>query len=452
MKNLPFAKGLFGLLAFIVGIVRGHSWIESAFVIAPNGSYIGAEGFPRGYIPRTDPAFNDKQAQHLIPDGAFYSGNEVLNKFPPSANNPQFPLLQAAPGQRVAINHLENGHVTLPQNQANKPLNRGTVFLYGTAQPMEQEKLFDVHLRWNQDGSGGDRRGRLLATRNYDDGQCYQDNKQPIAQERVSRLAADGASLDRELRCQSIITIPTDVKPGSVYTVYWYWDWPTLNPAKIDMQNTQAGRFPWAGSFMRGDKVPDGWTMGAIAINESYSSVMDIKIVEPLPGLVAKQGDVSQWITAQNVYSAGVQGQGANGFDVKVDDYIGGAAGPAPAPATAPASAPVPSQPGGAVSPSPSPPLPSSPVPSSAPAVSTVSAAVRSVSAPDKQPCPAAATTLVTTTTVYVKGQDANPSSTPVVDAAALEPSTVMVTVTTHVPAAPSKRASRPQYGARDVV
>ncbi|RDA92898.1 hypothetical protein CP533_3846 [Ophiocordyceps camponoti-saundersi (nom. inval.)] len=443
--KLPFATGLVVLLATtLFGIAKSHSWIESAFVLAPNGSYIGPEGFPRGYIPRTDPSFNDKEAQHLIPDGAFYTGNEVINKFPPSANNPQFPLLQAAPGQRVAISHLENGHVSLPQNQANKPLNRGTVFLYGTSQPKDQEKLFDVHLRWNQDGTGGDGRGRLLATRNYDDGQCYQSNQSPIAQQRVGRLAADGAQLDRELRCQTIITVPADAKPGSVYTVYWYWDWPTLNPAKIDMQGTQAGRFPWAGSFMRGDKVPDGWTMSAIGINESYSSVMDIKITEPLPGLIAKQGDVSDWIQTQNVYSAGVQSQGANGFDVKVDDYIGGGGGPgAPVPAPATAPAPSPSQPESISSPS--------SVPSSAPAApSTISAAVRSVSAASQDPCPAAATTLVTTTTVYVKGQDpsAAPSSPTPVVAAALEPSTVMVTVTTHVPA-PSKRASRPNQRLR---
>jgi hypothetical protein len=85
-------------------------------------------------------------------------------------------MLEAAPGDYIAIMHLENGHTTLPHNQPNKPRNRGTIYFYGTTQPKEQEKLFDVHLLWNKQGTGGDKRGKLLATRNYDDGQCYQPN------------------------------------------------------------------------------------------------------------------------------------------------------------------------------------------------------------------------------------------------------------------------------------
>ncbi|POR32759.1 Uncharacterized protein TPAR_07052 [Tolypocladium paradoxum] len=314
----------------LVTTASAHSWIESAFRIAPNGTFIGAPGFPRGYVPRSEPGWSDKQAQHLIPDAGVYKGTEVLNKYPFDAN-PKFPMLEAAPGDRVSILHLENGHVTLPQNQPNKPLNRGTVYLYGTTQPKDQEKLFDVHLLWNQNGSGGDGRGKLLATRNYDDGQCFQDNKQPIAQERVNKLAGDGASLEKELKCQSAITLPKDLKPGTVYTVYWYWDWPTLNPDKVDMQATKNGQFPWAGSFMRGDRVPDGWTRDAIVINESYSSVIDIKISDKLPGVVAKEGDESAFVDKQNVYQMGIKGQMANNYDVKVDN-LGGSETKAPAP------------------------------------------------------------------------------------------------------------------------
>ncbi|PNY24544.1 Uncharacterized protein TCAP_05509 [Tolypocladium capitatum] len=319
----------------LVTAVSAHSWIESAFRIAPNGTFIGASGFPRGYVPRSAPGWSDKQAQHLIPDAGVYKGTEVLNKYAFDAN-PKFPMLEAAPGDKVAILHLENGHVTLPQNQPNKPLNRGTVYLYGTTQPKDQEKLFDVHLLWNQDASGGDKRGSLLATRNYDDGQCFQDNKQPIAQERVKMLAADGASLDKELKCQSVITVPKDLKPGTVYTVYWYWDWPTLKPDAIDMQATKDGQFPWAGSFMRGDMVPNGWTMAAIGINESYSSVIDIKISDKLPGVVAKEGDESAFVDRQNVYQMGIKGQMANNYDVKVENLGGSGGGESTAPAPAP--------------------------------------------------------------------------------------------------------------------
>ncbi|KND91182.1 hypothetical protein TOPH_04032 [Tolypocladium ophioglossoides CBS 100239] len=316
----------------LVTTVSAHSWIELAFRIAPNGTFIGDPGFSRGYVPRSTPGWSDKQAQHLIPDAGVYKGTEVLNKYPFDAN-PKLPMLEAAPGDKVAVLHLENGHVTLPQNQPNKPLNRGTVYLYGTTQPKDQEKLFDVHLLWNQDGSGGDKRGQLLATRNYDDGQCFQDNKQPIAQERVNKFAADGASLEKELKCQSVITLPKDLKPGTVYAVYWYWDWPTLKPDKIDMQATKNGQFPWAGSFMRGDKVPNGWTMDAISINESYSSVIDIRISDKLPGVVAKEGNESAFVDKQNVYQMGIKGQMDNDYDVKVENLGGSGGGESTAPA-----------------------------------------------------------------------------------------------------------------------
>ncbi|UNI23516.1 hypothetical protein JDV02_009333 [Purpureocillium takamizusanense] len=337
-RRRSLSGGLVVLLASATA-VNAHSWIESAFVIGENGSFIGAEGFPRGYMPRTQPGWSDKQAQNLLPAAgtAAYTGDELLNKYPFAADPPH-PLLQARPGDRVAVLHLENGHVTLPQNQPGKPLNRGTVYLYGTAQPKPQERLFDVHLRWNADGSGGDARGRLLATRNYDDGQCFQDNHQPLAQERVSKFSGDGASADKELKCQSVVTIPNDAKPGSVYTVYWYWDWPTLNDQKIDLAATKNGLFPWAGSFMRGDKVPDGWTMDAIRVNESYSSVLDIKITDKLPGVVAKEQQATG-AQNKNIYNMAVKGQMDNSFDVKVGGAGAGGqdgAGTASAPAGLP--------------------------------------------------------------------------------------------------------------------
>ncbi|PHH67006.1 hypothetical protein CDD81_4401 [Ophiocordyceps australis] len=330
-------------LAAAPASISAHSWIESAVKVLPNGSFTGPEGFPRGYVPRGTPEFSDLHAQHLIPDGGVYNGNEVLNKFPLDVNSPH-PMLSARPGDKVAILHLENGHVSLPQAQANKPLNRGNVYLYGTSQPKEHEKLFDVHLVWNREGTGGDGRGRLLATRNYDDGQCYQDNHQAIAQERVAKLAADGAKIEKELKCQSIITIPSDAKPNSIYTVYWYWDWPTLNPDKIDMEATKAGQYPWTGSFMRGDKMPEGWKQDQIFINESYSSTIDIKIVDELPGVVAYEKGTEPQPGLGGIYAKGIKEQIDKDFDIQVPNIGGAALSPGgPKTAVAPQATPTPS-------------------------------------------------------------------------------------------------------------
>ncbi|KAG5925645.1 hypothetical protein E4U53_003257 [Claviceps sorghi] len=290
---------------------------------------VGERGFPRGYVARDQPGFSDKVPQHLLPaDGqAAYSGQEILNKFPFEAN-PKHPLLQAAPGDHVAIVHLENGHVSLPHNQPKKPLNRGTIFFYGTSQPKEQERLFDVHLRWNKDGTGGDKRGIFLGTRDYDDGQCFQPNTAAITNERASKFSSDGAKTSQELPCQSDIKLPDNLKPGSVYTVYWYWDWPDLNADKIDVQKTKDGSYPWAGSFMRGDPVPNGWTMNMISKNESYASVIDIKIVDAQPqGFSAKSDTKQNWVAQQNIYSKAIEAQMKSNFQVAVGNMFGGGGG-----------------------------------------------------------------------------------------------------------------------------
>lgn len=338
------------LLATLATLASSHSWVEEVYRIAPNGTMVGAVGYPRGWVARTstDPLWKDAIPQWLLPltGQPAYSGDEVLNKYDFTAD-PQFPMLQAAGGDHIALIHLENGHTTLPQNQPLKPRNRGTIYFYGTAEPKPKERLFDVHLVWNRDGTGGDKRGRLLGTRNYDDGQCYQPNPGELSQQRASELASDGAVHDRELRCQSDIQLPDDLKPGSTYTIYWYWDWPDLNADKIDLDATKNGVYPWAGTFMRGEKDPHGFTMAAIAKNESYASTVDIKIVDrPQLGNMAKAvAGEAAWKDDQDIYRMAIKEQMSNNFQVDVDANkpAGDDSGSEPAPsASSSAGAPAP--------------------------------------------------------------------------------------------------------------
>lgn len=331
-------------LAF-VGSAYGHSWVEYAQNIDTNGNMVGALGYARGWVPRTTPGWGDKIPQWLLPlsGQSSYSGNEILNKYP-FQENPSQPMLQSSPGGHVALWHMENGHTTLPQNQPKKPHNRGTIFIYGTSDPKPQEKLFDVHLLWNRDGTGGDKRGVLLATRNYDDGNCYQPNNGVISTDRAKKLAPDGAKHDEELICQSDIQLPSDLKTGSVYTIYWYWDWPDLNADKMNVTATINGIYPWAGTFMRGQKDPHGFTMDAIARNESYASTVDIKIqaAAPAGSLKAAVGDTGA-PEKVNIYSMAIPGQMKSNFQVDID-----ANGAVPADSKQPAgSTPVSSTPAG---------------------------------------------------------------------------------------------------------
>ncbi|OAA49710.1 hypothetical protein ISF_09413 [Cordyceps fumosorosea ARSEF 2679] len=320
-------------------IARAHSWVEVVHRIAPGGGFVGDPGYARGWVSRDskDPVFSDKIPQHLLPDSSAYTGNEILNKYP-YTDKPNFPMLQAAPGDYIALLNFENGHVTL-NAQPKKPLNRGTVFVYGTADPKPEERLFDVHLAWTRDGTGGDKRGRLLHTRNYDDGQCYEPNTSPRKEERVKQGAAEGAVDTKALACQSDLQLPEDLKPGSTYTLYWYWDWPDLDPDHIDVAATKNGKFPWAGTFQRGEKDPNGFTLNAISKNESYASTVDIKIIEAaqLPGgagAVAKAA--AGWKSDANIYTQAIKAQMANNYQVDVDGN--GATGGGSATATATAS------------------------------------------------------------------------------------------------------------------
>lgn len=128
------------------------------------------------------------------------------------------------------MKYLENGHVTLPQNTPGKPIGGGTVFVFGTSQPLENELLVDV-LEWTIDGTGGDRRGKLIAAQNFDDGRCYQINTGNISltrqQEEFPGPVEGQHGPVHEQWCETDVAIPSDVSINSTYTVYWVWQWPT---------------------------------------------------------------------------------------------------------------------------------------------------------------------------------------------------------------------------------
>lgn len=226
-----FIYMLLGLTTF----ASAHTWIEQMNVIAPNGTFVGAPGFPRGNVLRTSPSFSDTAMTNLIPPNGRSTGNEILSTDPMCMPSQQSqtqtagsPRLQAAAGSAIALRYQENGHVTLPNNQPGKPANRGTVFVYGTTQPSSSDTLLGIHKVWNADQTGGDKRGVLLSSQNFDDGQCYQVNSSPISAQRQAQFphTAD-ALMGVNMWCQQDIALPANAPSGQPYTLYWVWDWPT---------------------------------------------------------------------------------------------------------------------------------------------------------------------------------------------------------------------------------
>ncbi|KAL8731899.1 MAG: hypothetical protein Q9181_004150 [Wetmoreana brouardii] len=229
-------KSSFALAAAtLAASVSAHSWVEDISVIASNGTFVGEPGYPRAFAKRGPGVNPDKEMVHLLPPNGRSTGNQILDSDPicmPSQQQPKqsdgSPMLKAAPGDMVALRYQENGHVTLPQNQPGKPSNRGTVYIYGTTQPSPDDKFLSIHKVWNPDGTGGDKRGKLLATESFDDGQCYQVNGGQISTQRQGQFKHKADPImGQELWCQNNFKIPKDAPSGKPYTVYWVWDWDT---------------------------------------------------------------------------------------------------------------------------------------------------------------------------------------------------------------------------------
>lgn len=129
----------------------------------------------------------------------------------------RFPRLNASPGSQIAAQYLENGHVSAPESVLSAV---GDITWFG----IESNDVFGADLRtfgeilnWqNNVGEGSSEyNARLLdspliefvvlGVTPFDDGICGRG--------------------DPALPCRSSFQIPSDATVGSVYTVYWLWDY-----------------------------------------------------------------------------------------------------------------------------------------------------------------------------------------------------------------------------------
>ncbi|MCJ1345478.1 hypothetical protein MMC31_003685 [Peltigera leucophlebia] len=230
----PYHSALVAVI-FLSSFAHAHSWVEQLTLISPNGSFVGTPGYARGNVLRTAPNFGDPLMVNLLPPDGRPATQGILDtdfmckdSQRKAVQTDGSPRLQAAAGNLIALRYQENGHVTLPKNQPGKPANRGSVFIYGTTQPSEKDTFLAIHKQWNAAGTGGDKRGKLLATQPFDDSQCYQINGGDISVQRKTEFPHDTSPLTgQDIWCQNDIAIPSDAPLGKPYTLYWVWDWPT---------------------------------------------------------------------------------------------------------------------------------------------------------------------------------------------------------------------------------
>jgi len=286
--------------------ISAHTWTDQLNLIAPNGTFYGAPGYPRGFTPRDaalDPR-GDANVHELPPDGR-PSGNAILPSDPickdqQSIGNysSKYPRLSAFPGANVAIRYQENGHVTQPWLVPGKGVGSGVVYVYGTTEPKADDKYLDIHRVWTPTSSPG----RLLATRYFDDGQCFlaNDNGSPISIDRAKQAAkAEDPLMGPNLWCQTDVPLPTDIT-GSNYTLYWVWDWPVVDQS------------------------------GNVKVNQSYTSCIDLEIGSA-PN-ISSSSSKADFIRGQDLNFAAISTQLASPFNfnpaptAKQSMYVSGVA------------------------------------------------------------------------------------------------------------------------------
>lgn len=333
------------LIAFLATSANAHSWIEQLMVIAPNGSFTGSSGYPRGNVLRTDPSFSDVALTHRLPE----NGQSVQKTDPMCIDAQQTqnqtegsPRLQAPAGSRVALRFQENGHVTMPETQEGKPDNRGSVYVYGTTEPKDDEKLLDIHKVWNKDGTGGDKRGVLLSKQSFDDGRCYQINGGEISKNRQEKFPHEAdQNMGQDLWCQQDVALPSNAPSGKPYTLYWVWDWPTLAGKDseekqeiyttcMDVDITGSGQ----GKSNVQAKYDDSQSLNSASIPEQFEEIFSSD-----PGSGADSGAGSSAGAGAGV------GSGANAGSSSSSPSSSSAAAPAPSASAAPSAPTSSSQP-----------------------------------------------------------------------------------------------------------
>ncbi|TEY64662.1 hypothetical protein BOTCAL_0145g00220 [Botryotinia calthae] len=235
-------------LVLLFQITAAHTWADELRVISRNGTFTTPKGYPRAYTPRAggyNPDDNLWKLLNTVPDSTTICNPKQAPGAKPLLSSQQ--VLSAAPGDFVAVRYQENGHVTEP-TQADTPeqgkgFGSGIVYVYGTANSKATDTFNSIHKVWNKDGTGGDKRGKLLATQYFDDMACFlagntngnlfvdePSNKVTIAMARAEAYKfAPTSEMGVNLWCQTDFQIPAEAQANKDYSIYWVWEWPTMD-------------------------------------------------------------------------------------------------------------------------------------------------------------------------------------------------------------------------------
>ncbi|KAH8682190.1 hypothetical protein BX600DRAFT_430075 [Xylariales sp. PMI_506] len=216
----------------ITQTASAHTWVESIQQISSTGEYTGNVGYAMGYLPRSALGFSDLLVENQILETI---SNPAICKDFIQGNypNPDYQPITASPGDFLSLQYAENGHVSFP-TLTPRGFRGGNVMIYGTSQHSADTSINDVMYVWNEEGTGGNQQGKLLASHFFDDEQCF-ENPDGSAINTARRAAAGGVE---SLLCQGSVQLPSDLPTSGNYTLYWVWDWPQ-NPNVAGLNTTE---------------------------------------------------------------------------------------------------------------------------------------------------------------------------------------------------------------------
>jgi len=293
MKNKIACAATWLLITIVPGTI-GHSWIEDIFRISSKGAFEGSAGYARGNVPR-----DNNPGPDIVMVNRILANDTKIPMCGPKqqigSQTPGFPVLQASQGDMIALRYAENGHVT--KLEGGRPAHGGTVYIYGTSKPSNSDTYLGIHHQWNADGTGGDRRGILIATRPYDDGQCYQKNSASgISNDRQDEFPIPG---NGDLLCQNDIKIPDDAT--SDYTLYWVWEWPLVasNGKQLSVEtytqciDLKVTKKSQNSAKSQGIKVEKGQPFQSVALSQQLSKAFLID-----PNLPQQPGPIPEGVNS----------------------------------------------------------------------------------------------------------------------------------------------------------
>jgi len=197
------------LSTFVVALlaavgVHSHSWIDDLQVVG-GSSPTGKKGYIRNYDGHVDGT-----ASYRIngPDEfAVFDRQRTPKTYP----KPEYPMLEARPGDYVMGTYTENGHIS-----KDNPARPGNTwwFLLDPSINTANLKMSTV-VSWTRNQPPANEARILSGPIPYDDGVCIEANDSELAK---ARLAVGGGG-----PCKSTFKIPEDTKTDTI-TVLWVWD------------------------------------------------------------------------------------------------------------------------------------------------------------------------------------------------------------------------------------